>query len=301
MEPLCDIGPPCPARATAATKTKQSIGSAFPRRRKKSFANHDCFHFGLNILELDSCNRVAHRCHSGTHPGTGPCARALPEPAARAQPVPGPAPLQDARFELEAPGEEGRDARGHPPLHQTDNPADEKIPLYQDDVPHYLYDAAQQLSSSPPQQGDPDPDSPEEDYPNHGLQPMVDVFDDLVDVGEPFDDETSANAPAGDHLAEIAEEATHNEKRDNLDAELSEEDQISFENKGQKASTLAPSSPTGPPPRLTGRQRARLNQLLQERDDLGNVPLGLDAYDTDVSGKHSERVFFLLFHYFCFP
>ena len=130
---------------------------------------------------------------------------------------------------------------------------------------------------------------------------MVDVFHDLVDVGEPFDDETSANAPAGDHLAEIAEGATHNEKRDNLDAELSEEDQISFENKGQKASTPAPSSPTGPPPRLTGRQRARLNQLLQERDDLANVPLGLDAYDTDVSGKHSERVLFLLFHYFCLP
>ena len=107
----------------------------------------------------------------------------------------------------------------------------------------------------------------------------------------PFDDGTSANAPAGDHLAEIAEAAADNEKGDNPDAELSEEDQNNFENKnkGQKRSTPAPSSPTGPPPRLTDRQRARLHQFLQERDDQGNVPFGLDAYDTDEEKRHAYR------------
>ena len=91
---------------------------------------------------------------------------------------------------------------------------------------------------------------------------MVDVFDDLDDVGEPFDDGTSANAP---------------------------KDQNNFENKGAKMSTPAPSSPTGPPPKLTESQRTRPHQLLQERDDQGNVPFGLDAYDTDEEKWRADR------------
>ena len=41
--------------------------------------------------------------------------------------------------------------------------------------------------------------------------------------------------------------------------------------------------PEGPPPVLTAAQRARLHQLLQQRDAEGRVPYGLDDYDTDAA------------------
>ena len=40
-------------------------------------------------------------------------------------------------------------------------------------------------------------------------------------------------------------------------------------------------TPPGEPPALTAQQRARLHQLLLQRDDQGRVPDGLDEYTTD--------------------
>ncbi|CAE7869207.1 unnamed protein product, partial [Symbiodinium microadriaticum] len=45
----------------------------------------------------------------------------------------------------------------------------------------------------------------------------------------------------------------------------------------------APPSPVGPPPTLSAQQRARLHALLQQRDEQGHTPFGVDDYHTDTA------------------
>ena len=56
------------------------------------------------------------------------------------------------------------------------------------------------------------------------------------------------------------------------------------------AASAAPPSPTGPPPTLTAQQRARLHELLQQRDAQGRVTYQLDKYTTNASMWAAYRV-----------
>ena len=56
------------------------------------------------------------------------------------------------------------------------------------------------------------------------------------------------------------------------------------------AASAAPPSPTGPPPTLTAQQRARLDELLQQRDAQGRVTYQLDKYTTNASMWAAYRV-----------
>ena len=51
----------------------------------------------------------------------------------------------------------------------------------------------------------------------------------------------------------------------------------------------APPLPEGPPPTLSEQQRARLHQLLQQRDDQGRVPYGVDELPTDAARWQAYR------------
>ena len=102
---------------------------------------------------------------------------------------------------------------------------------------------------------------------NRGLHPVVDIFDDeedpnLFDAAEACENgavEVPGSPEAGEcPLAEEEEEEEDDEEN----------------------AARAPPLPAGPPPRLNPQQRARLHELLQQRDAEGRVPYNLDAYTT---------------------
>ena len=141
-------------------------------------------------------------------------------------------PLQAA-----APLDQGTTGQSEPPAPQPEAPAPE---------PDDGNDLANNVKAPLFQN-----EATEED--NQGLHPIVDIFDDTVD--EDMAEPGPGQAPAPETKSD--EESDEYEQPGDAPHEVPPE---------------VPPEPDGPPPALNHPQRARLQQLLQDRDAQGHLP-----------------------------
>ena len=184
--------------------------------------------------------------------------------AARAVPRSDPE-LQESRRPTEA-GQE------RVPPHYEETFADKSIRFDAHSAQYYKNNAAQQAPPLSSQPGKPDLPPPTVDYldldtqveSSRGLQPTVDIFDDMdikadaaidADLQQPLHVE-------GDHLyAEDTKEEDNAQDEGERAPVEADDDDLGHD---------VPASPSGAQPALTAQQRQRLHQLLQECNDLDN-------------------------------